>query len=248
MAAALAAGCGNVVKSERSVDAGLPDALTCATPMLACGGACFDVTSSNDHCGDCESKCAVGSICTTGHCVDNVTTCAQIHMVNDQQPSGFYTLIDGSQIYCDMTTMVGYSSLVMAQWDAGPTGYKIVSAVDLQNVSEQNAFIQLYNHQGGFKVLTGFSSGNCCFKNDTTTDMMLFLQNADVYPGTGGASACNAAYAVTTTYQFEVLPDSPMPTPIPSMASSFFATYPATAIIMGCAIDKNPAVFWKVIQ
>jgi hypothetical protein len=247
MAAALAAGCGKVVKSERAADAALPDALACTAPANACGSACVDVTSSNDHCGDCETSCSVGAACMAGHCVDNITTCKQLHMVNDQQPSGLYTLIDGTQLYCDMTTMVGHSSLIMAQWDAPPAGYTIVSATDLQNASTQAAFIALYNNQGGFKVLTAFSAGNCCFKNDATTSMMLFLQNADVYPGTAGASACNAAYAVGTTYQFEVLPDTAMKTAIPYMGSSFFTTYPATAA-PGCLVDTNPAVFWKVTQ
>jgi hypothetical protein len=252
MAAALAAGCGNVVKSERAIDAGLPDALTCAAPERACGGTCVQVTSNNDHCGDCESKCAVGSTCTTGHCVDNVTTCAQILMVNDQQPSGFYTLIDGSLIYCDMTTMVGYSSLVMAQWDAGPTGYAIVSAADLQNASEQTAFIQLYNKQGGLTVPTTFVSGNCCFKNDATTTSMLDIQSDHVFPSAAGATQCNpqGGYVVGTTYQFEIQL-SATPSFVTNMPPNFFATNPATAsstTIQQCAVANNPAVFWKVIQ
>jgi len=183
----------------------------------------------------------------TGHCIDNITTCAQIHMVNNQAASGFYTLIDSSLIYCDMTTMVGYSSLVMSQWDSAPTGYTIVSAADLQDASKQAAFIQLYNNQGGFRVLTAFTSGNCCFKNDTTTDTMLFLQNADVYPGTAGASACNTMYAVGTTYQFEVLPETATKVAVSSMAPNFFTTYPPTAVT-GCSVSQNPAAFWKAIQ
>ena len=246
MAAALAAGCGNVVKSERAVDAALADALVCTAPTNACGGACADLMSSNDHCGDCDTKCAVGAPCMAGHCVDNVTTCTQLHMVNDQQPSGTYTLIDGSQLYCDMTTLVGHASLVMAQWDAPPAGYTIVSAADLGDASKQAAFIALYNNQGGFKVPTTFISGDCCFKNDATTSMMLFLQGAAVYPGTAGASACNSTYTVGTTYQFEVLPGTTM-NAVPSMGATFFTTYPATAGLL-CSVDTNPAVFWKVTQ
>lgn len=251
MAAALAAGCGNVVKSERAVDAALADALVCTAPTNACGGACADLMSSNDHCGDCDTKCAVGAPCMAGHCVDNVTTCTQLHMVNDQQPSGIYTLIDGSQLYCDMTTMVGHASLVMAQWDAPPAGYTIVSAADLQDASKQAAFIALYNSKGGLTVPTTFISGNCCFKNDATTTSMLDLQADYIYPSAAGASQCSPSggYAVGTIYQFEITTSTPVF--VTSMASNFFATNPATASPMTpqqCSVDTNPAVFWKVTQ
>ena len=249
MAAALAAGCGKVVKSERAVDAPLQDALVCTAPANACGGACVDLTSSNAHCGDCETTCAVGAACMAGHCVDNIATCTQLHMVNDQQPSGLYTLIDGTQLYCDMPALVGHSSLVMAQWDAPPTGYTIVSAADLQDASKQAAFIALYNNQGGLTVPTTFMSSACCFKNDATTSSMLDLQADYILPSLGGAAQCGppGGYVAAKVYQLEITPTT-MPTIVTIMASNFFATNGATASATQCSVNANPAVFWRVTQ
>lgn len=253
MAAALAAGCGNVVKSERAIDAGLPDALTCATPESACGGACIDVTSSSENCGACGQSCTAGrETCTAGHCIDQYTSCANIHTVFPSAPSGFYTLIDSTVLYCDVPSGIAYQSLVMAKWDAGPTGYTIVSAADLQNASEQTAFIQLYNNQGGLTVPTTFVSGNCCFKNDTTTTSMLDIQADPVLPSAAGATQCSpqGGYVVGTTYQF-MIHLSATPSFVTNMPPNFFATNPATAsstTIQQCGVANNPAVFWKVIQ
>ncbi len=248
IAAALAAGCGNVAKTERPIDAGLADAVSCTAPELACDGTCVDVTSSNEHCGDCATTCATGSTCMTGHCVDNIKTCAQIHQVNDQAASGFYTLVDSTLVYCDMTTMIGYSTLVMAQFDAPPTGFTQVTAADLQDASKQAAFIQVYNNQGGLKVQTSWVSGNCCLKDDASNAMMLFLAGKDVYPSAAGVSMCSpsAGYLVGTTYQLTESPEA-MPVYVSNMATNFFTTYPATAAA-GCSVSTNPALFWKVIQ
>ena len=68
----------------------------------------------------------------------------------------------------------------------------------------QAAFIALYNVQGGFKVATGWTSSNCCFKNDANaTNTMFFLSAGAVFVATGGVQACGT-YVTTTTYQMEV--------------------------------------------
>lgn len=40
----------------------------CEQGLSACGGACVDTRSNPDHCGDCQTACAVGSICTDSAC------------------------------------------------------------------------------------------------------------------------------------------------------------------------------------
>ena len=46
---------------------------TCSAPLVACDGACVDVTADAAHCGACGAACAVGQVCSGGRCQ---TTCA----------------------------------------------------------------------------------------------------------------------------------------------------------------------------
>ena len=253
LAAALgAAGCGKVAPAGATVDAPYPDAFSCPAEQLECSGACVTPNTS-DHYGDCDTKCqTAGSMCMAGHCVDEIKSCADIKAVNSMAATGLYALVDGTPIYCDMTAMKGYTGLIMGQFDSNPTGYTSVTATDLQNAVEQTAFIDLFNAQGGFHVITQFTSGNCCIKNDgTAATTMLFLQAADLYPGLAGAAACSPAggYLTTNTYGLEVLPDTATKVFIGGggMASNFFTTYPATATA-GCSVATNPALFWQVTQ
>jgi hypothetical protein len=42
----------------------------CAQGQTACGGACVDLTSSDAHCGSCNTTCAAGTqACAAGHCL-----------------------------------------------------------------------------------------------------------------------------------------------------------------------------------
>ncbi|CAN5555426.1 hypothetical protein BH11MYX1_BH11MYX1_04880 [soil metagenome] len=253
MAAALAAGCGNVVKSERAVDASLSDALACTAPENACGGACVNITSSSENCGACGQSCTAGrETCTAGHCVDQFTSCANIHTVFPSAPSGFYTLIDSTVLYCDVPSGIAYQSLVMGAYATTPIGYTMISATDLQDSGKQGAFVALYNQQGGLTVPTAFTSSVCCFKNDATSaSTMLFLRGSYLYPAAGGMSQCNQAggYVVGTTYQLDILPDD--------FANHLFATAPLDAAFFtvnpatsgtSCGVGTNPSLFWKVIQ
>jgi hypothetical protein len=250
LAAALGAvGCGKVAPHDVTADAPYPDAFSCPAEQLECSGTCVSPTT-NDHCGACDTKCETpGSMCMAEHCVDAIKSCADIKAVNSTAMTGLYSLVDGTPIYCDMTAGKGYTSLIIGQFDSNPTGYTGIAATDLQNAAEQTAFIALFNAQGGLKVITQFTSGNCCFKNDATSTSMLFFQAADVYPELAGASACSppGGYVTTSKYGFDVLPDTATPVFISFMASNFFTTYPATATV-GCTVNTNPALFWEVTQ
>jgi len=46
---------------------------TCTAPLVACDGACVDVTVDAAHCGACRAACADGQVCSGGRCQ---TTCA----------------------------------------------------------------------------------------------------------------------------------------------------------------------------
>lgn len=49
-----------------------PETETCAAPNVMCGDACVDVMTSLEHCGACESVCAIAdaaSACVGGACV-----------------------------------------------------------------------------------------------------------------------------------------------------------------------------------
>jgi hypothetical protein len=46
-----------------------PDHPDCAPPTRECDSACYDVESSNQHCGECNKVCSGGSSCAGGECV-----------------------------------------------------------------------------------------------------------------------------------------------------------------------------------
>ena len=171
LALSSAAACGNVATQAdaKNRDAPDPDALTCPGTQLACEGTCIDPMTTAAHCGSCDNACqTAGSVCMAGHCVDNITSCTQIHMVNPAATTGFYNLLDGTQIFCDMVGLKGYAGpLLMAQFDSNPTGYTIISGTDLAS-SAGSAFVALYNQHGGLKVAVPWTSTNCCFKSDST--------------------------------------------------------------------------------
>src|SRR5450432_4727382 len=89
--------CGNVANNAPPTDAPDPDALVCTSAQRACSVSCIDSMATNDHCGSCENACqTVGSMCMAGHCVDNIRSCAQIHMLSPSATSGFYNFLDGA--------------------------------------------------------------------------------------------------------------------------------------------------------
>jgi hypothetical protein len=50
------------------IQAGAIDDVVCSTGQTACNNQCFDLTSSNAHCGSCSTACATGSTCLSGLC------------------------------------------------------------------------------------------------------------------------------------------------------------------------------------
>jgi hypothetical protein len=237
-----AAACGSVATTS---DARQPDAdngLTCSGSQLACNGACVDPMTTAAHCGACDLACTSSETCQAGHCTDTITHCSQIHDVNPMAANGMYTLIDSTFMYCDMTNMRQFDSLILAQYDSNPTGYTLISAADLADATNQAAFIGLFNAQGGFNVPVGWASGNCCFKNDSAaTTTMLMLSGSIVFSTTAGAVSCGN-YLTTTVYQMQIVTGSVFINP--PLASNFFTTHPASSGA-NCGATTNPAMFWK---
>ena len=50
------------------IRAGAINNVVCPTGQTACNNVCFDLTSSNAHCGSCTNACATGSTCLSGLC------------------------------------------------------------------------------------------------------------------------------------------------------------------------------------
>lgn len=247
LAAALSAvGCGKVGAEipDARVDA-LADALVCTTPMIACAGSCTDPMSDGANCGSCGNACqAAGETCTAGHCVDAVADCATIHQLNSAAMTGFYTLHDATQIYCEMThPNVTYQELGMGEFDLTYAGYDLISFSDLADAAMQQTFIALYNHQGGTRTIAGYtSSGNCCVKQDASANM-LGLGGMYITPATAPSTIVCDAYTPGTSYAMALSESSTMIQGAP-LPTTFFTAHPAAAVA-ACSTATNPAFFWK---
>jgi hypothetical protein len=256
MAAALAAGCGNVASlpADAPVDS-LLDALTCEAPKLTCGGACFDPMTSDQHCGDCDTTCAASTTCVAGHCADNVnTSCAKLHAHDSTLVDGMYTLIDNNNVYCDMTDGgIQYSSLAFDNYNATPpTGYTLVTTTDYQTAATQKAFIAVYNAQFGSLPLLAnpMTITSCCIKASTTANKGLYMGDmgnpVSVEPasvGSTGPLSCIASY--TTALSFGIASGTPVYAGNP-MSAAWFTAHP---MVEGpCGDGNNPGLFWKKVM
>lgn len=55
----------------------------CPSDQSYCGGACVDTSSSDAHCGACDSPCAEGASCSGGSCESGVEVSAEVQGVLD---------------------------------------------------------------------------------------------------------------------------------------------------------------------
>ena len=248
-------GCGKVAAApDVVVDAGLPAPLTCPGTELACGSNCADPMTSSDHCGSCDVSCQTGrETCVAGHCADFYTSCASIHTNDPTQTSGFYALVDSSNIYCDMEDGgIGLSAISFDNFNTATpvTGMAMVTLTDLQSAPTQKAFVALYNRQGGSLPLLQAPMdvvNNCCIKVSANANLTLELgAGGPTEPATVGAAgplSCMASYTVSLSFGISV--GAVFPGPV--MAADFFTTHAPTEIAQ-CADGNNPAFWWKKVM
>lgn len=180
-----------------------------------------------------------------GHCVDGVTGCASLHLLNPTAASGFYTLLDNTQIYCDMNhPQLTYQELGLGEFDMTYAGYERITMTEFADPAMQQVFIALYNHQAGARTMAGFvTSGNCCIKqDDTPTKMLVFGVGNYLTPATAPSTIVCSSYVVGTSYTVALMEDS---TKIQASLPATFFTANPPALATFCSDATNPAFFWK---
>jgi hypothetical protein len=75
---AVAPGCGNSGGSSDASPGGsaTPNAETCSSPQVSCGGTCVDAQTSPANCGTCGHACGSGQACTGGTCTAAPLSCS----------------------------------------------------------------------------------------------------------------------------------------------------------------------------
>jgi hypothetical protein len=165
--------------------------------------------------------------------VNATDSCAIIKMVDPGAQDGVYTS-RGAMVFCDMATGTTYEEVGWGQFDvAPPAGYALIHAADLQPTAAQNAFIALYNLQGGAKTIAPWQSNNCCVTVAPLTRLK-YDGNA-ILTGNG---KCNVPGGyVDPVYQLSIAPTPPVP-------ANFFSAH-AVSEGTGCGDGKNPGLFFK---
>jgi hypothetical protein len=71
---------------DAPIDAAIDAPPVCNAPNMVCGGECTDVTSNEQYCGDCNTACPGGEVCTT-------STCACAPAFVPANPQGLFTMM-----------------------------------------------------------------------------------------------------------------------------------------------------------
>ncbi|HEY0253144.1 MAG TPA: hypothetical protein VGC41_16535 [Kofleriaceae bacterium] len=180
--------------------------------------------------------------------MDYTSSCRAIHLAKPASQSGFYTLLSGSRVYCDMenNSDTAYSALSWDNFNHVRTDYTMMTLADFTTVGTQNAFIALYNDvMGNVPVLDTPMDGvgNCAVKVSATANMTLHLGTYQVIPATAAASACAASMGAAS-YGIDVLAPTPY-FPQATIPADFFTTYPPTESAGNDG--ANPAFWWKKV-
>lgn len=236
---ACVAGCGEVVKAapDAAIDAAAPDAFTCSGSLSPCGTSCFDLTSDNAHCGSCTTTCGTGETCTSSACLDTTASCAVIKMLDATKPSGVYTHeADGTQFYCDMDSspVIQYDQLAFGIYNTAYPDMTMVTSALMADPAVQQAFIALYNLQGGGIPLQTWSAGNVCITTSPAGGTRMKWGSAIVFgPGTPQMNTpVEVTLSPTTVSTSPPLPDN------------FFQANPPSEAA-ACGDSMNPAFFVK---
>lgn len=239
-------GCGDVslVPDAGPPDAYQPDssAAMCADGETVCNGAtCADTMTDEFNCGGCNTQCAPTQSCEAGSCTP-ITSCKQVRDRDPQAVDGMYYTPSNKFFYCDFTNGVDYQAVALGNHKTTYPDFELINAADLATPGVQQAFVAMFNAQGGLVNLEpGFTSNNCCFKvGDSGAGQVLTLGGSIVFPAQVGANAfvCGQfneprfRFYLSQISEYQVMP----------MAPGFFASRPP-AVISGCADDNNPGLF-----
>ena len=233
-----------------------------ATPANQ-GMPCNDTNActSNDLCnnGTCGgqpvTQCMNGDSCYPPSCTiqndnDCTTSCLGILQSNPSATDGPYQILENMvmvNVYCDMTHGgVTYRELAFGNHLGSYTSYTKISVADLQDPVIQQAFIYLYNLQGGAlnNLDTTFMTGNCCIKLAEHLNQNQFLQlgSSYIYPATvQNVQFCNTNYP-DPQYRFWLAVTAQM-SPV-TMPTNYFQLNPATTST-ACSNSSNPGWFWR---
>lgn len=221
------------------------DAMLCAAGELACGGSCIDPQHDELHCGDCATACTAQQGCLAGSCVDATASCAVIHALDPTTTDGPYLhAADGKPFYCDMSAGITYDELAYGRYNATYPGFELINAAALDTVVEQQAFIFLFNLQGGaINIDVGFMSQNCCFTASPSGASRLAFGGAILQPATVGMNnvVCNSVYSDARYSWIRATASAFAPMPLPT---SYFVSFPASEAT-GCSDANNPGLFFK---
>jgi hypothetical protein len=218
----------------------------CVAPETMCGAACVDEQTDDSNCGMCGSACVTNTGCLAGDCVDSTASCAVILALDPTKPSGPYMhAADGHQFYCDMSHgPTQYEQLAIGEYSVVHTGYDFVTAADLGEPVLQQAFVWLYNHQGGLATIATWTPGNCCVKDGMTAGEYLTLGGSYLFIATAGATEAQYCGTSMTAAQYAFYLANLNVYPGDPIATTSFGTY-AAAEATGCGDSANAAMYWQ---
>lgn len=215
------------------------------------GGVRVDYGTDDDGDGILDPAEIDGTsyVCNGGTMPPTATgDCADILAADPTAASGPYTVGSPARtIYCDMRSATTYEELAFGRHGGTYAGYTEATLADFQDSVIEQAFITLYNAQGGaaLNIDIGYVSNNCCFRTaDAVGEESLHFGGSYLYPATtGNVTACNPSGGYTEpSYRFiRYLNNEYSPNP---MASDYFASRAATNVSI-CSAGDNPGFFWK---
>lgn len=218
-----------------------------AGPNCESGGIRIDHGVDDDRNG----VLATGEVDGTSYVCNGVivqASCDAIQNYDASAADGVYTIRVGGvdqAVYCDMTHGgITYAKLGFGRHGTSYASYVEVAVADLQDPVLQQAYVALYNMQGGgaINLAVGYSSGNCCFQAAGLTTSYLAFGGSYLYPaGAGPSVQCGGPYNDPLYGFYHASSGDFSPVPMPS---DYFATRPA-GVSSACSVSDNPAFFWQ---